>query len=231
MKNINWQDDRDIFGRMLLLTGNQTFKYLRDSVDNFNADLTDALSIGQLKSKRWLVDELEKQNLDLGIVFLCAGWYATLAAMLFNSSCKLEKIRSFDIDLECALIADCINRSQVLDNWRFKASTADIKTLNYSNCNYTVLRSNGTTCELSDSPTTIVNTSCEHIENFDFWYNQIPKGKIVVLQTNNYFDITDHVNCSSILEEFANQTPMATVLYSNELDLGRYKRFMRIGIK
>jgi hypothetical protein len=231
MKNINWQDDRDIFGRMLLLTDNQTFKHLRDSVDNFNADLTDALSIGQLKSKRWLVDELEKQNLDLGIVFLCAGWYATLAAMLFDSNCKLEKIRSFDIDPQCASIADCINRSHVLDNWRFKASTADIEKLDYLNCLYTVLRSNGTICELSDKPTTIVNTSCEHIENFDFWYNQIPNGKIVALQTNNYFDIDDHVNCSSALEEFANQTPMATVLYSGELDLGRYKRFMRIGIK
>lgn len=231
MKSINWHDDRDIFGRMLILTDNQIFKQLRDAIDNFDADLTDALSIGQLKSKRWLVSELEELNLELGTVFLCAGWYATLASMLFNSNCKLEKIRSFDLDPSCAPIADCLNRSQVLDNWKFKAATADILDLSYSDSTYTVLRSDGTPCELSDTPSTLVNTSCEHIKNFNRWYTQIPLGKIVVLQTNNYFEIEDHVNCSASLEDFSAQTPMTTVLYSGQLHLSRYTRFMRIGIK
>lgn len=231
MKSINWHDDRDIFGRMLILTDNQIFKQLRDAIDNFDADLTDALSIGQLKSKRWLVSELEELNLELGTVFLCAGWYATLASMLFNSNCKLEKIRSFDLDPSCAPIADCLNRSQVLDNWKFKAATSDILDLNYSKSVYNVLRSNGSSCELSDIPTTIINTSCEHIKDFNTWYSQIPDNKLLVLQTNNYFEIEDHINCSTSLEEFATTTPMAEVLYQGELPLPKYTRFMRIGIK
>ena len=58
----------------------------------------DCFSRGQIESKLWLVKELTKLNLDLGTVFLCAGWYATLATMLFESKVKVDKIRSFDID-------------------------------------------------------------------------------------------------------------------------------------
>jgi hypothetical protein len=97
--------------------------------------------------------------------------------------------------------------------------------------NYTTLRANKSQVELVEMPTTIVNTSCEHIENFTSWYDKIPNGKIVILQTNNYFDIDEHINCSESLSDFANNTPMTTVLYSDELILPKYKRFMRIGIK
>jgi hypothetical protein len=191
---------------------------------------TDSLSRGQIKSKKWLVDELEKLDLNLGTVFLCAGWYATLAAMLFESTCKIEKIRSFDVDPTCVDVADTVNRSMVLDNWKFKASTMNIQEMSYP-LTYITLRSNNTEVELLDNPTTIINTSCEHIENFNLWYNRIPLGKIVILQTNNYFEIADHINCSSSLEEFATSTPMTEVLYQGELQLPKYNRFMRIGIK
>jgi hypothetical protein len=191
---------------------------------------TDSLSRGQIKSKKWLIDELEKLDLNLGTVFLCAGWYATLAAMLFESTCKIEKIRSFDLDPTCAEIADTVNRPMVLDNWKFKASTMNIQEISYPST-YTTLRSNNTEVELSDNPTTIINTSCEHIENFNLWYARIPLGKIVILQTNNYFEIEDHINCSLSLDDFEKQTPMSTVLYQGELELPKYKRFMRIGIK
>ena len=228
---INWIDDKDIFGRMFVLTNNSLFSQLRNAVDNEGADLTDALSWGQLKSKRWLVSELEKLNLDLGTIFLCAGWYATLAPMLFESSCKIDKIRSFDIDPLCERIAETINKEKVKNNWKFKAATANIHNLIYENFTYKTHRYDGSNLELTDSANTIINTSCEHIENFDIWYNLIPKDKIVILQTNNYVEIEDHINCSSSLEEFRTQTPMTTVLYEGELMLDKYTRYMRIGIK
>jgi hypothetical protein len=229
MNNINFQDDQDLFGRLFVFTNDPIFHHLRNAAIN-KADLTDAFSWGQLKSKRWLVDELEKLNLDLGTVFLCAGWYATLATMLFESSCKLDKIRSFDIDPLCSIIADTINRSNVLDKWRFKASTFDIHEITYP-LNYKTHRFDNTVVDLIDNPDTIINTSCEHIKDFNIWYNKIPVGKIVVLQTNNYFDIDDHINCSTSLEDFTHQTPLSVELYSGELHLTKYTRFMRIGIK
>jgi hypothetical protein len=233
MSKINFQDDQDLFGRLFVFTNDPIFHQLRNAANITSVDLNDAFSWGQLKSKRWLVDELEKLNLELGTVFLCAGWYATLAAMLFNSSCKIDKIRSFDIDLNCESIADTVNANYVKDSWKFKAITQDIFDIDYSQHSWqTWSKANNRMSRLiTDQPSTIINTSCEHIEDFDIWYKKIPSGKIVVLQTNNYFEISDHINCSESIEAFSAQTPMSTELFSGELNLTKYTRYMRIGVK
>jgi hypothetical protein len=233
MNNIQWKDDKDLFGRLYILTNNPLFHQLRNVVSLGTVNLNDAFSWGQLKSKRWLIDELEKLDLDLGTIFLCAGWYATLAAMLFESTCKIEKIRSFDIDGSCVDVADTINAVNFKNNWRFKAVESNIFDINYSSHEWTAWSktNNRMSYPITDVPTTIINTSCEHIENFKSWYDKIPVGKIIVLQTNNYFEIEDHINCSSSLEEFASNTHMTEVLYQGELHLPKYTRFMRIGIK
>ena len=191
----------------------------------------DSFSRGQLQSKLWLVSELKKLDLDLGTVFLCAGWYATLAVMLFESEIKIDKIRSFDIDKSTADIAEIFNKPWVKDNWRFKASVEDILSIDYNTHLYRVRRSNDTICDLHDAPSTIINTSCEHIENFSKWYDMIPNGKLIILQGNNYFEIPEHVNCSTNLAEFSNKAPMTTTLYEGELELFKYTRFMKIGFK
>jgi len=230
MKNIEWQDDRDIYGRMLLLTDFYMFNGLRNAVDHYDADFMDALSWGQLKSKRWIISTLEEIDVDLGIVFLCAGWYAILAGMMFESKLKVDKIRSFDIDESCANIADTVNRKYVANDWKFKASTLDIHKMTYP-ATYTTKKFSGQQQILTDYPNTIINTSCEHITNFRLWYNSLPSGVLLILQTNNYFEIEDHINCSKSLEDFAIITPMNEVLYEGELNLQCYKRFMRIGVK
>lgn len=193
-------------------------------------DLQDLFSKGQMESKRWLVNELEKINKPLGTVFLCAGWYGSLAAFLFESKLEIEKIRSFDIDESCANIAETFNRTKTMDGWKFKASTLDVLEMDYPTT-HTTYRSNGTSLELTEMPTTIVNTSCEHIFNFDKWYKNIPVGTLVILQTNNYFELPEHVNCSVNLDDFSRMTPMNEVLYQGELELPKYTRYMRIGIK
>jgi len=193
----------------------------------------DCLSQGQIKSKRWLIDELVRLDLDLGTVFLCAGWYATLATMLFESGIKIDKIRSFDLDPSCITIAEVFNKPWIAENWNFKSITENILNIDYNSHSWTSwsTANNRMSNPITDIPNTIINTSCEHIENFDKWYNLIPKDKIVILQTNNYIEIEDHVNCSNNLEEFRLQSPMANVLYEGELLLDKYTRYMRIGIK
>lgn len=233
MKNIEWQDDRDIYGRMLSLTNSYLFTGLRNAVDNYDADLTDALAWGQLKSKRWLISELEKLDIDLGTIFICAGWYAILAGMLFESKCKITKIRSFDIDNLSTDIADTINRKYVVDGWKFKALEKDIHELVYDKFSWTFwsIKNNRMSYPIIDSANTIINTSCEHIVDFDKWYSKIPQGMLCILQTNNYFSVDDHVNCSACLEDFANQTPCTKLLFEGTLELSKYSRFMRIGYR
>ena len=191
----------------------------------------DCFSRGQLQSKLWIIKELTTLSLDLGTVFLCAGWYATLATMLFESKVKVDKIRSFDIDPSCRSIAETFNKPWVKDNWQFKSSTKDIMDINYKSESYEVIRADGTACTLDDTPDTIINTSCEHIENFTEWYDKIPDGKLVILQSNNFFDVDEHVNCSIDIDDFSRQTPLKSVLYSNSLELEKYTRYMRIGYK
>ena len=191
----------------------------------------DCFSRGQLQSKLWLVEELKKLKIELGTVFLCAGWYATLATMLFESDIKVDKVRSFDIDESCVDIAETFNKPWFVDNWRFKSITQDIMNIDYnkhvwqcwSNSN------NRMSKPIIDSPDTIINTSCEHIENFKEWYAKIPKGKLVILQNNNYVDIKEHVNCVSDISEFVKKAPMSHLMYSGTALLPKYKRFMLIG--
>lgn len=190
--------------------------------------MSDAFSLGQLKSKLWLIDNLPN---GLGTVFICAGWYGTLASLMFErSKGKFDKIRSFDIDDSCASVADTMNRPYVIEGWQFKASTLDILEMKFPTTHVT-LRADGSSLELTEMPDTIINTSCEHIPNFEKWYNKIPKGTLVVVQSNNYFEIEEHVNCSKSIDKFGEQTPMDNLLYEGELYLEKYTRFMRIGYK
>lgn len=118
-----------------------------------------------------------------------------------------------------------------MKDWKFKASTQDINDINYSGHSYKTIKSDGTETELHDEPDTIINTSCEHIENFSKWYDKIPEGKLVILQSNNFFEVDEHVNCSKDIDEFKAQAPCKEYLYTGTLDLEKYNRFMIIGIK
>jgi len=151
---INKGDDIEVLRRTLsLFVKSETLDTLIKTLRNFpKSDIKDAFARGQLHSKKWLVSEVEKIGMHLGTVFLCAGWYGTLATMLFESKkVHLDKIRSFDIDESCWRIAESINKPWVMDEWKFKATTQDIHKINFNEYQYTTLRSNGTARELFDT--------------------------------------------------------------------------------
>lgn len=189
-----------------------------------------SLSRGQLRSKLWLVNELKNLQLDLGTVFIAAGWYSTIACLFRDFNLKIEKIRSFDIDPSCEQIAENFNKEWIKSQWRFKAATQNILDINYKSHSYHLKNSKGETSLVEDVPDTIINTSCEHIQDFSKWRSLIPKNKILILQSNNYFEREEHVNCSSDLKQFLKQARLKKILYQGDLDLDLYKRFMVIGI-
>ena len=203
----------------------------------------DCFSRGQLLSKQWLVTELEKLDVELGTVFLCAGWYATLATMLFESKLiDVERIHSFDLDPSCQQIAETFNKPWYLDEWRFKASTGDIQNFNYTTKpapsdgsvgNYYFKTTVGEReIETRLKPDTFINTSTEHIVDFTSWYRKnIPFDSLVIVQGNNYHDLEEHVNTHESLQSFSDQCYMRTVLYEGELKLPEYTRYMKIGYK
>ena len=257
--------------KKIYLSGDKYWDKLREEVPSqlihglkkHNDKIGDALSQGQIKSKQWLLKKLK--GIDLGIVFICAGWYGTLATMMFeDENIYVDKIRSFDIDDSCWKIAEDLNEPWKADNWVFKATTLDIvsfftngyysdkdttvinKITNIDNTwsleekekpdtnktyHYYTINVKGEPKLCQEVPDTIINTSCEHIEKFTEWFNAIPRDKLVVLQSNNYFEIDDHVNCVKDITEFKQQAPLSNIIYEGELELEKYTRFMLIGYK
>ena len=202
----------------------------------------DCFSRGQLQSKQWLVNELGKLDVELGTVFLCAGWYATLATMIFESDIKVDRIHSFDIDPSCQQIAETFNNPWYLDEWRFKASTGDIRDFNYTTTpapsdgsvgNYYFKTTVGDReIETRLKPDTFINTSTEHVADFTNWYRKnIPFDSLVIVQGNNFHDLEEHVNTHDSLQSFSDQCYMRTVLFEGELELPEYTRYMKIGYK
>lgn len=193
---------------------------------NISSSILDSVSTSQLLSKRWIADCVEGK--DLGCIFLCGGWFAML---LWEPTLQFRRCVSIDVDPVCEEVAKLIHKSLVMKDWKFQAVTDDIHHIDFNSHTFVVTRSDGTSCGLIESPDTIINTSCEHILNFDQWYASIPSGKLVILQSNDGFDIPGHVNCVDSLTQFANRTPFATTIYSGEMEMPKFTRFMRIGYK
>jgi len=205
---------------------------------NTAGPFADALSIGQIKSKKWLLEELKLcsgsklDEIDLGSVYILAGWYGTLAYLLKQDPhIHIKSIVNVDLDPICEAISQRLNLDWI-ENWRYKAITMDIQHIDYSkpfefpawSKNKDQVVSHKSDCN------TIICTSCEHITEWDKLYRKFPEGKLLILQSNN-FDIPEHTNRSESLEQFEAQTPMERVLFSGELDCEIYTRFMRIGIR
>lgn len=219
-----------ISGLMHLYPEKFFFKNLLGAIEKY-PDLINEnfLSEGQIKSKRWLVAEIEKLAIDLGVIYLTPGWYGLLANFIAEASVTYSQIRSFDIDQTSVEISDLLNRNLLIDGWKFKASCKNIFEINYTENFYNTLKK-GEICQVSDSPDTIINTACEHID-FIKWLELIPASKLVVLQNNNFHDCAEHTHCVDSIEEFIEKCNLQTIYYSGVLKLQKYDRFMLIGRK
>ncbi len=200
-------------------------------------NLADPFSQGQMKSKEWAVETLKELSpLPIQSIFLMCGWYGLFVNLIDElwGEAKIKRIRSVDIDPNCLEVADQFNKARIIDNWSFKAVTADIHNLKINEQSapvITLINDRGEFFTEEEPFDLWVNTSCEHIQNFDQWYSSIPNGQFLLLQSNDFFDITDHVNCVNSVAEFREQTPMTKRLYSGALPLGQYTRYMTIGYK
>ena len=169
---------------------------------------------GQLKSKEMLVNHLEYQcdyNKKYNIV-IHGGWNGVLASMLFNSHLDIGQIISVDIDPAVEETAKTINKNQEMQG-RFIARTADMCTDKYN-------------------ADIVINTSCEHLDNVKLkqWFDNIPQGTMYVMQSNNYSELEEHINCVNSTGELA-ESVGAKDYDVEEIVLPKYTRYMISGIK
>ena len=176
----------------------------------------DAFSSGQIGSKLWLCEELEKLNWKSNLTHVYGGWYGVLPFLLLSrGKFEVNRIESYDIDPSCEPIADMLNENWVWQNWKFKAHTADCNTVNSSRADL------------------IINTSSEHFDSL-LWFNYIPPGTRVIIQGNN-MPHADHCVHTANLEEFKKTYSLDEIVFEGEKEFvypdWQFKRFMLIGFK
>lgn len=171
----------------------------------------DAFWKGQLSSKEWLIKSLEPFIDRYVTVEIHGGWVGVLASMLFQSTLPISRITSIDIDPSCEKTASMMNKAEEMVG-KFTAITADM-------------------CSTVPTSDIVINTSCEHItqEQYNQWLESVPKGCLLVLQSNNY-NIEEHVRIANSLEHFIEQSRVDP-LFSSQLELPLYTRYMVIAKK
>lgn len=172
-----------------------------------DVDIRDFVSKGQLASKLWASELFDKHIADCKVV-VCGGWYGLLPAILLHKNHEKSNIfTSIDIDSACAPIANAFNAEHYFKQ-EFYADTQDMYTADYADFDV------------------IVNTSCEHIPDLPAWVETLPRGKRLLLQSNNYFECEQHINCVHNLAEFESQCAGTAIIDTQELVMPNYTRYM-----
>ena len=174
----------------------------------------DSFSNGQIDSKLWLCEELERLDWSSDLTYIYAGWYGITSFLLLSrGKFQVNKIRSLDLDPSCQPVADMINENWVFKEWKFKAFTQD--------CN----NFEGQYGDL------VINTSTEHFDSME-WFSRLPKGTRVILQGNN-MPHDDHFVHSATLDDFVNIYPLSSIAYQGQKEFvypeWSFTRYMLIG--
>ena len=184
-------------------------------------DILDAFSIEQFLSKRWLLKEL---LIHLGPIHfeklvVHGGWFGSLALLinnLFNNDwgkrIKFNQIHNVDINPVMKEKAE-----HLLSNYN----------------NFTHIVQDSLDYKYTGKENVVICTSCEHIskDSVQKLIDNVPKNCLIILQSNNFFRIHDHINCVNNIDEFKQQVKNCKILRAGSLDVGPYTRFMIFCIK
>tara|TARA_E500000331_G_C17225356_1_gene700038 strand:- start:97 stop:759 length:663 start_codon:yes stop_codon:yes gene_type:complete len=208
-----------------------TIKGIVDKCPDRLVDVINSLSKNQFASKDWLIEKLNEyphhfknKTLDKVNICLLASWYGLLAYRLIDKFQlkKINYIDCIDFDPKAKDVAKKLWKKIDADNLKngkltyvkfIEQDINDIKQFNYP---------------------VVILTSCEHLDqkDIDNMISKLNEHTLVVLQSNNYKKINEHINCVDTKEDFANQyVSKLRNIKIYEKDFIKYKRFMIIGTK
>jgi len=172
-------------------------------------DIAQSFDSKQVACKQWLYDELHKLKIpqeEFGLddkeerIYIAGSWYGNIIVPLIRK------------------LYDCVIWLHDLDEEALKIS-------NNIYFNDDILtRINFVDCTTFDYRGLVINTSCEHMAPL-----KILEKSYVVLQSNNYRSIAEHINCVDSSDELADQYNIKEEYYSGSLEFEHYTRFMVIG--
>ena len=183
------------------------------------SNIANSINDNQVKNKQWLVSHvvsyinntlsnqkevpLKFKLKDTPSVLVLAGWYG-LGGWLLTEQIPCH-VTVVDKDPECAKIGKALYPNLL-------HKTADLN--NFDVLGYDI----------------IICTSCEHItdDEINSVLSKKDKSTVVFLQSNNYNEIKDHINCKKSVDDFANSLTLSSYK-KYTLTLDKYERFMVIG--
>ena len=175
-------------------------------VENKEVNYIDALSQFQVESKIWLVDELAKLDKHDNALFI-GGWLG-ISSLWLSKAEVISNVTNLDLD------KDAINFSNKLNAYNFNYKEGIVSDIDeHDLSNYDL----------------IINTSSEHMT--DDWFDRVPSGCTIAIQTNDFHEITEHINTVNDLTELQEKYKMTETYYVGVRDCDRYNRFMLIGKK
>ena len=166
-------------------------------------DIAQSYDKKQIACKQWLYDELKKLSLPSPHrIFIAGGWFGNiLIPQLLDIYPHVSRIKLHDLDEEAIKICRNI---YFQDSDIVRADIQDSTDFIYDSF--------------------VINTSCEHMDPL-----MIRPQSYVVLQSNNYREIEDHINCVDSCDELADQYGLVETYYAGKLDFEKYTRYMVIG--
>ena len=162
-------------------------------------DIANSVNKNQVKNKKWLIKYLQPYlDMYTDCKILVAAGWHGLAAHFID-----KNVVSFDSNPVCRQI-------KLFPNVKYE--TASIE--DYDPSEFDI----------------IICTSCEHITDNEI--NNVlrkkDKSTVVFLQSNNYNEIDEHINCKKSVNDFANSLKLSAYK-KYTLSLDKYDRFMIIG--
>ena len=191
------------------------FLKILKTIDKLNNDpiiksIINSVNKDQIENKKWLIEKLTPylQMYENPKILVVAGWYGLLASLLSDKI--KDKVYSSDIDPNCKKIGEKMFDKNV------KYTTKDIGDYGRKHLKEFDF---------------IMCTSCEHIS--DDYINRLINKKredsIIVLQSNNFVNLKEHINCKKSLQDFINSVNVK-IKYEGTKSFEKYDRYMIIGI-
>lgn len=178
----------------------------------------DSFASGQVLSKIWLIEELEKIIFGGPPIKIAAlgGWYGLLNfIMRTRNNINVHEFTNIDIDQNACEISEKINKSWAIWDPAYKTECQDA---NYVDLSYYDV---------------IINTSVEHFKEH-LWFDNLAEGTLVAVQSNNMIH-ADHYHNHKSSDELMISFPFQQVCYVGDkiFDYGSWKftRYMVIGYK
>lgn len=167
-----------------------------------------------IKSKVWLLTELARIAPKVGTIYVLGSWYGNLGVLLaLDPMIKYKRLINVETDQKFLQASERIHNQLGMGNTEYMLKDAN-------KLDYRQLGSDGV----------VVNTSLTDMQGQD-WFNHIPKGTLVVMQSRDH----DPGNAAHSTQDIIDRYPLSEIIYDGELKLQDpetpYTRYMVIGIK